>query len=228
MSYEGALTIGAQLGLDLVLIKPFRGIYWPTTDNSNGPPDPNKFDDIVAHATINEQHTDTLEITNHPVEIGASISDHAFKHPAEVVLQLGWSNSTPNGRGENLILTAAAGLGGVVGGAVGLAQIDQSVLSGYSTDQIRAIYQQLLLLQRDRILFSLYTGKRDYGAMLIKTISTETSKDFANSMLVNLVCQEVILVETQTVVLKKSTTSVAGLSSDKQRGEVSPALVGSP
>ena len=48
---------------------------------------------IIADATVEERHMDRLEITNHPVETGAAITDHAFYHPPELTLVLGWSNS---------------------------------------------------------------------------------------------------------------------------------------
>lgn len=34
---------------------------------------------IVPSVVVSEKHTDTLEITEHPVEVGAAIADHAYK-----------------------------------------------------------------------------------------------------------------------------------------------------
>jgi hypothetical protein len=48
---------------------------------------------IIANITIDEHHTDILEITQHPVEQGASISDHVFIRPFEVTIRCSWSNS---------------------------------------------------------------------------------------------------------------------------------------
>lgn len=41
---------------------------------------------IVPSVVVSEKHSDTLEITEHPVEIGAAVADHAYKRPSEVVL----------------------------------------------------------------------------------------------------------------------------------------------
>ena len=49
---------------------------------------------IIPNVTLEEAHTDVLRVTDHPVEVGAAISDHAFKMPCEVVMQVGWSDST--------------------------------------------------------------------------------------------------------------------------------------
>ena len=46
---------------------------------------------IVAQVTIEETATDDVTITEHPVEQGAPIADHAFKRPATVTIRAGWS-----------------------------------------------------------------------------------------------------------------------------------------
>jgi soluble lytic murein transglycosylase-like protein len=44
---------------------------------------------IIPDVVVSEKHSDTLEITEHPVETGAAISDHAYKRPSEVVMEVG-------------------------------------------------------------------------------------------------------------------------------------------
>lgn len=46
---------------------------------------------LVAEVTVKEQGRDELTITSHPVERGAAITDHAFKNPAMLTVQAGWS-----------------------------------------------------------------------------------------------------------------------------------------
>lgn len=48
---------------------------------------------IIPDVTIEEVSRDTTFITQHPVERGASISDHAFMMPVELEMTLGWSDS---------------------------------------------------------------------------------------------------------------------------------------
>ena len=48
---------------------------------------------IVADCTIEEDHTDELVLTDHPVELGAQITDHAFMRPVSVNIMIGWSAS---------------------------------------------------------------------------------------------------------------------------------------
>lgn len=48
---------------------------------------------IIAQVTIEEQSTDELHITDHPVEQGAPIADHAFKVPVSLQITAGWSSA---------------------------------------------------------------------------------------------------------------------------------------
>jgi hypothetical protein len=194
----GFVSAALQLGVQAILIKPKRSI---------GP--------LVAQVTIQEVHQDTLEITDHPVEMGAVISDHAFKRPAELIITCAWSNS-PGGNGSNPLLSAglAAGilglqgansatvLTGAVGGGLGGA-IDQTgagvqaLLTGNSPGQVKAIYQKLLKLQEDRIPFDVTTGKRSYKNMLVRSLQVTTDKTSENSLQVVATLRQVILVSTK-------------------------------
>lgn len=55
---------------------------------------------FIADLTISEQHVDELTITEHPVEQGAAITDHAFKRPASVLIQVGYSNASFSALGD--------------------------------------------------------------------------------------------------------------------------------
>lgn len=52
---------------------------------------PNAF--IIPDAAVEETSRNDLQITEHPVELGSTISDHAFMKPREVTLRWSWSNS---------------------------------------------------------------------------------------------------------------------------------------
>lgn len=49
---------------------------------------------IFPDVTLQEIGRDDMVVTDHPVELGAPISDHAFKRPVSVELRYAWSNST--------------------------------------------------------------------------------------------------------------------------------------
>jgi hypothetical protein len=48
---------------------------------------------FIANVTLEEQHTDVMTITRHPVAQGSVIADHAYKEPAVVLIRAGWTNS---------------------------------------------------------------------------------------------------------------------------------------
>lgn len=227
-SYTGFVQAALQLGIDTILIKPKRGLYnIIAADNSSLP-------DIIAMATVEENHLDQMELTEHPVEIGAPIADHAFKRPAEVTLHLAWSNSPnkDNGLISGAIATAAANNNianqvtnviGAVTGAIGLANTIQSSLNGTAMGQMIDVYNKLLELQAKRALFVLYTGKRVYQNMFCKTISAPTDYRTENALFITMHCQQVILVSTQTVQLPKSTQkNPSETASPTNNGTVSP------
>lgn len=53
-----------------------------------------KIENVVPHTVVQEVHDDSFLITQHPVERGATISDHAFKLPARLEMSVGWSDSS--------------------------------------------------------------------------------------------------------------------------------------
>lgn len=59
---------------------------------------------IVPDIVIEERHRDEVVITQHPVEQGAPINDHAYIVPNEVVIRAGSSISGPNAGGDPFFL----------------------------------------------------------------------------------------------------------------------------
>jgi hypothetical protein len=202
----GVLFPAAAIGFGAMMIRPKRGFYPAVL--GGGPTQP-----IIAQAVIEERHRDELTITDHPVEAGAPITDHAYKNPAEVIITCGWSNSPSN---AGSLVSQAVGIGSAVLGrpAGALASIPatikaaQSILSGNSQDQIKAVYQQLLQLQSDRVPFDVFTGKRAYKQMLIRTLDVVTDETRENVLWVTAACRQVLIAETQTVSIPASASAM--------------------
>ena len=194
MTVLGNLAAAGQLSLQLLTIKPKRGFY-ATTDGA-----------IIAQATVEEVHTDEAEITEHPVEQGSTISDHAFVRPSEVIVTCGWSNSPSNSGPLNQLLGAAANTSPVVQAIVGAAEFVGGVLSllGGGQDAITTAYNSLLSAYQNRILFDVYTGKRIYQNMLIKSIVQTTDQHTENSSLIRVTFRQILMAVTQTVTVPDS------------------------
>jgi hypothetical protein len=185
------------IGLGALYIKPQRGFY-PAPDQGQGPLQP-----LIPQVTIEEVHHDELEITDHPVERGAVIADHAFKRPSEVVIHCAWSNSpAPKATGIVGSAIGAASVllpgAGLVVSALPTSDAISSLISGNGAKQIKAIYQILLKLQSSAVLFDIYTGKRLYNDMLFKSLSVTTTKDSENALVLTAVCRQVLLSSVKT------------------------------
>src|ERR1700739_4609049 len=55
---------------------------------------------IIVDCTLTEGATDALEITQHPVEQGANVSDHAIILPCVITFRALWSNSSFSANGD--------------------------------------------------------------------------------------------------------------------------------
>ncbi len=206
MNPIGFVLPAASLGVGALLLRPRRG-FFPSADQ--GPVEP-----IVAQATIEEVHTDEVEITEHPVEQGTTISDHAFKRPERVIIRCGWSNSPsgPSGlvsQAVSLGATLVSPLVGLVTAVGQTATAVQSILTGNSVDQVRDTYRRLRELQASRVPFDILTGKRAYSSMLFESIVVETTEKTENSLIVTAVCKQVIIVTVQTVSVPINTQAQA-------------------
>lgn len=131
------------------------------------------FGGVVAHAIIEERHTDQVVVTEHPIEKGANIADHAYKLPVEVALTMGWSNSPA---------------GAIIGGDA----------SSYS---IQEIYQAILSVQAKMLTFDILTAKRSYKDMFITGLSVLTNAETENALVIQAQCRQILFVTPEVVKL---------------------------
>lgn len=197
----GYLTAALQLGVDQIVVKPTRSIGT-----------------FTAQVTIEEVHTDELEIVDHPVELGAPIADHSFLRPAHLVLTVGWSNSPGS---SNLFGSIASAVTGTVAGL-------SSIFSGSAPSQVKDIYEKFRALQAKREPFEVNTGKRLYKDMLIKSITTTTNKESENSLLLRVELRQVLIAATEVLtvaapVAAQKSPEVTNPTSDAGTKQLMPA-----
>lgn len=201
----GLVQAGAGLYLESLQKKPIRGIYGADTI-------------FIPHAVFDEGHEDNLDITDHPIESGASISDHAYKKPAEVTIHCGWSLSPNKPSLFGVGLATAAALSPVVQKAAAVLEGASAVASLLSSNgdpptELIDIYSALVRFQNSRVPFDLYTGKRVYKNMVLKTLSVSTDQSSENSLMATLICREILFAT--TTIIKVSTVSAASADSKK-------------
>lgn len=144
---------------------------------------------IVPDVVITEKHSDTLEITEHPVEKDAPVADHAFKRPPELVMEVGFSGG---GSLLDLLDTSSIGL------SLGLSPNE--------------VYQQLIDLQESRVPFDVVTGKRLYTNMLIRVLDVTTDRTSENVLMATLTLRGVIISSTQTISVADKADMSQGVS----------------
>ncbi|MEQ1067266.1 phage baseplate protein [Acinetobacter sp. XH1741] len=143
---------------------------------------------LFADVVIEENHTDELVITEHPVEKGSPISDHYYKVPPEVTMKIGWSESA--GKLNSLIGNSFIGA-------------DLSLLG---------IYQGLQAMQGQRLIIS--TGKRLYTDMLIKSLKVVTDLTSENSLMVDVVFKKVVITSTKETLVSIADQNNPEITSD--------------
>lgn len=163
---------------------------------------------LFADVTIEEKHKDELKITEHPTEVGAPISDHAYKEPPEVTMKVGWSESA-----------------GTLNGFLG-----DTVLGGNTS--LTIVYQTLLQLQDQAVPLIISTGKRLYTNMLIKSLSCTTDLQTENVLMIDIAFKKVLIVSTEMALVaienQASPEATAGVSNGGtvQAKEVSTSTLG--
>lgn len=200
MTVLGAAVAVGEFALQLLYAKPKRG-YFPSASN-----DGVGAIAIVAQVTVEEVATDEADITEHPVEQGVTISDHAFMRPSELVVTAGWSDSPGNSGPVNQLIGAAANSSPVLKTIIGAAGFVGGVINllGGNQDAVKTAYDSLLSSQRTRVLFDVYTGKRVYKNMLIRGLSQTTDQRTENSMLIRISFKQILMAQTSTVTVPDS------------------------
>ena len=173
----------------------------------------NKIGNITVDTTIEESYEDTLEITEHPVEAGAQITDHSFKRPMEIVFQCGWSDSSSSGLlglTSGLLATVSPIASSVLSGAAAVSNLlnpsagSSGSFSGGSmaaSDYVAGIYSQLLQLQESRQPFTVTSGLRVYNSMLLQSLRVRRDQRTQYVLNVQATMRQIILVSTQTATL---------------------------
>lgn len=123
-------------------------------------------------AVFSTGHSTHLNITSHPVQLGANISDHAYMEPARITVDLGMSDA------------------------------HLSLVSGqFSTaaSRSKAAYEALVKLQSDRKPFTVVTRLSSYDNILLEDLSsTEDNKSY-NGLRATATLRQIIMVSVPTL-----------------------------
>lgn len=123
-------------------------------------------------AVLQTNYNSSLTITEHPVETGAAVSDHAFVNPLELTMQIGMSDCA------------------------------KSIVPGqFSQGPSRSLtaFQVLSKLQKQRIPMNVMTRLGSFKNMLIESIAVPDDYTTMNGLKATVTLKEVFVASVQTV-----------------------------
>lgn len=168
---------------------------------------PTTIDSIELGCSISETHTSKVEVTEHPVEEGFAVTDHARPMPDEVSIE-GLVTDTPLSRAQQRRTVEAFGI---------------TFESASEAEHIRGqpgyaaqAYAKLLDLHDHPRLITIVTELRRYENMLMTSLAVPRNKDVGDSLRFTASFKTVRIVSNKLTVAKKTRTAPKKVSTGKQ------------
>jgi len=150
----------------------------------------------VFDAFLKLDHERRLTITDHPVEEGASITDHSFVEPKSISIEIGMSDV-----GDSII---------------------EGQFAHRSTRSISA-FDTLCKLQAERRPITINTKLAKYENMLIENITSPDDFKTINGLRATVFFREIIIVGADTVTLPNRTSAAPHKTGNTNSGAVQPS-----
>jgi hypothetical protein len=167
-------------------------------------PDRVRLDVITVDATMQETHTFEADITEHPVEQGANITDHIRPKLKHYSIDGIISNTPigPTGDLSDALHTGALALGVTLPTFPTSYDADLARSAG-STTRAKAVFEKLIALMDAAETITIHTPLKDYASMALESISVVRDQHLSSGAIRFMaVCKEV-----RTVAALKTVTS---------------------
>lgn len=151
---------------------------------------PRSMGGLTFDAVFEEDHTLELEVTDNPVEVGVSITDHAFMKPYKLRLTAGVTNTPLTPKDDGF---------------------------GTGDQRTREAFKKLEALMRTREPFDVQTGLRLYKNMICLSVNTSQAAESANALVFTADLREIIIVQTQAVTYPPRKTGKAANQAGKKK-----------
>lgn len=142
-------------------------------------------DVLVLDASLNEMHEADADVSEFPIEQGADITDNVRVKPQTLQVEALITDTHLSSQQAAVNAERARG---------------QTMLDKDSRDTLAA----LEAFQADGTLINVETGLKSYENMVIKSLRTSRNKDLKNAIKVTINLVEVLIVNSQTVVVKQA------------------------
>lgn len=139
-------------------------------------------------AILREEHSTALRITEHPVQSGSNISDHAYQLPAQIMMEIGVSDV--------------------------MSSFTSGQFTGGESKSVNA-YKNLLQLQKDRTPFDIVTRLNSYSNMLVEHIMAPDDHRLSTSLRALVIFKQVILASVASTTVTDSSAEQTTNSTNK-------------
>ena len=158
---------------------------------------------LVFDAVFEETHESELEITDDPVETGASVSDHAYMLPLKLTISAGVSDVSLRGWGSGYYVENGHAVNDHNGDGVGDKFWKRNLpkdpfASDVESRSVRA-FKMLKELQALAEPFDVQTGLTLYKNMVCKRLRSSQDKDSSNALMFTAELREINIVDTEIV-----------------------------
>lgn len=130
-------------------------------------------------AVFNTSHNQLATVTEHPLESGAPVADHAYIEPAEVPITIGMSD----------------------------AATDVGTIAGKSSDRSVIAYNRLLALMHLFEPVTLITRLATYEDMLITSVAADDDYTTQHALKATVIFKHIQMVAVSTVTIQQKTSS---------------------
>jgi len=155
-----------------------------------------------AYFSIN--HESNLAITEHPIQTGASISDHAYMEAQSVTFEIGMSDVMKD-----------------------ISASSVSPFTGTSSSRSVNAYTVLRQLQKDRIPLDAITRLGTYNNMLIESISAPDDNKTLFGLKATVTLKEIFVVSVTTVKISKRSQKSESTNEGDQKPQVANESISS-
>lgn len=162
-------------------------------------------------ATLQQTHSGSSEVTDHPVEKGANITDHVRVRPVQVRLDVVVSDfpllrSTPTSGG------GTPAVDGKNSSTVALQLYQERTSQPFSVSTTenpfkgrwKKIFEELEFLRTNGILIKILSSSQTYENMVLEDLTMPKSKEWKDAASIQMGLKQIILVETKRVATKKT------------------------
>lgn len=152
---------------------------------------------IPLDASIRERHSDTVQVTDAPIEDGSSIQDHAFEDPFRLTIDGFITDSPVRFLSGVRSIVEGEDPGGIIGRALYPAGLTRSASAFRALKSLKAAKQPI----------TVQTGLAVYPNMVITAFTVDRDKTRGRALWFTMAFKQVTIVRSETIAIPQETVN---------------------